>query len=138
MTKLKDDLDAAHDKLRKLMKDLDKKRARAKLDEDGNPGKFVEPEDELIEELVAFSAFIKANQDCLKDLDLGKPPEGDWFMADEDKNALKAETVEVIETREKKTTVIGSVNKAMSEMVQKHLEGEEAYEKRQRDQVVRE
>ena len=106
MTKLKEDLDAAHIKLRKLMKDLDKKKARAKVDEDGLPGKHVEPEDELIEELVAFSAFIKANQDCLKDVEFGKPNEGDWFMADEDKNALKAETVEVIETREQKTTLI--------------------------------
>jgi hypothetical protein len=42
----------------------------------------------------------------LKDVEFGKPNEGDWFMADEDKNALKAETVEVIETREQKTTLI--------------------------------
>jgi len=35
MNKLKEDFDAAHIKLRKLMKDLDKKRARAQLDDDG-------------------------------------------------------------------------------------------------------
>jgi len=42
----------------------------------------------------------------LKDIEIGKPNEGDWFMADEDKNAIKAENVEVIETREEKTTLI--------------------------------
>jgi hypothetical protein len=42
-----------------LLKDLDRKKARDEVDEDGNPGVFVEPEDELISELIEFSAFIK-------------------------------------------------------------------------------
>jgi hypothetical protein len=59
MQKLQDDLDTAHNKLNKLLKDQDRKKARDKVDEDGNPGVFVEPEDELISELIEFSAFIK-------------------------------------------------------------------------------
>ena len=43
------------------MKDLDKKKARSQLDDEGNPEEYVEPEDELIAELVEFSAFIKAH-----------------------------------------------------------------------------
>ena len=59
MQKLQDDLDTAHNKLNKLLKDQDRKKARDKVDEDGNPGVFVEPEDELISELIEFSAIIK-------------------------------------------------------------------------------
>jgi hypothetical protein len=38
-------------------------------------------------------------------------------MADEDKNALKAETVEVVETREQKTTLISNTSNALGSMV---------------------
>ena len=115
MQKLQDDLDTAHDKLNKLMKDRDKKKARENVDEDGNPGDYVPPEDELISELVEFSAFIKAHQECLKDAKFDKPPEGDWFSADEDKDALKAGTVEVIE----KKTLLTTFKKGITGMMLK-------------------
>jgi len=70
MNKLKEDLDTAHKKLRKVMKDLDRKKAENKLDDDGNPGVFLEPEDELINELVTFSGFLKANQEALQQIEV--------------------------------------------------------------------
>lgn len=106
MQKLKDDLDECHKKLRKQMKDKDKKAAEAKIDEDGNPGKFVEPEDELIEELIGLKVFIRDNIEVIKSINLLKPKGGEWFMADEDKNAMKTEYYEVVEKQEKITKMI--------------------------------
>lgn len=124
MQKLKDDLDEAHKKLRRQMKDKDKKRAEARIDEDGNPGKFIEPEDELIEELIGLKVFMKDNIEVIKGLNILKPKEGDWFMADEDKDALKAETIEVVEKQEKITNLIEMGEKQIQKIVNQQLENE--------------
>lgn len=99
----------------KLLKDRDRKKAKLTLDPDGKPGVFIEPEDVLIEELIDFAAFIKANQDCLKDATLNKPPEGDWFMADEEKDAFNYENIKIEVKTERK--VIDAVSNVLSKMV---------------------
>lgn len=137
MNKLKDDLDEAHKKLRRVMKDLDRKRAEARMDEDGNPGEFKEPEDELIEELVAFSAFIKANRECIMEINLNAPIEGDWFMADEDKDHLQAEHIEVTE-HTVKTHIDKPNNDKTGWFMAKHLESEQQFEAGQRDAINKE
>jgi len=124
MQKLKDDLDECHKKLRKQMKDKDKKAAEAKIDEDGNPGKFVEPEDELIEELIGLKVFIRDNIEVIKSINLLKPKGGEWFMADEDKNAMKAEYYEVVEKQEKITKMIDMGEKQIQKIVNQQLENE--------------
>lgn len=133
MNKLKDDLDTAHKKLRKLMKDRDRKRVEQEVDEDGNPGVFMEPEDELIGDLLKLSAFIQANQEALKNAEFDVAIEGDWFMADEDKDHMQAETIEVLEHQTKK---IISTELDPVDVKRKHLEIEAENEKKQRSEVA--
>jgi hypothetical protein len=80
MAKIKEDLDKAHSKLRKVMKDLDKKRAAQNLDEEGQPEMHMEPEDEVIVELVDFSAYLKTNLEALQDI-VENADDEDWQPA---------------------------------------------------------
>jgi len=55
-------------------------------------------------------------------------------MADEDKDHLQAEVIEVKETYQKSTKIISSNDQ--HKVVQKHLEQEEQLEKKQREDVA--
>ena len=61
----------------------------------------------------------------MKEATLKKAPEGDWFIPNEDKNAIKGEKVEVVMKVEKIKSVLTN---AFTNMLQKHLETEEELE----------